>query len=175
MEYTVLYLNILNEQFQFYLQCISSNCHKVLWILAEQVVEFYAECYLLKSSIGDVDCPNCLKCHQLKIQFCTDRIITFFLRPLTPPHCPLICFLVVLNASSLSFNTFSLPFNSSLLTIWVFSSLFNTSPLPFNAISSPDHFTFSMFYHLKITELDYPVKSILKRGIVLRVPMCSIY
>ena len=50
MEYMVPYLNIGNEQFQFYLQSISRNFHKVillLWILAEQVVEFYAENYLL--------------------------------------------------------------------------------------------------------------------------------
>ena len=50
MEYMALYLNIGNEQFQFYLQSISRNFHRVillLWILAEQVVEFYAECYLL--------------------------------------------------------------------------------------------------------------------------------
>ena len=32
-----------------------------------------------------------------------------------------------------------------------------------------------MFNHLKLTELDYPVKSILKRGIILRAPMCSLY
>ena len=46
MEYMALYLNIGNEQSQFYLQSISRNCHKVillLWILAE----FYAEHYLL--------------------------------------------------------------------------------------------------------------------------------
>ena len=81
--------------------------------------------------------------------------------PLVPPHFP--------------FNTFSLPFNNSSLIIKAFSSLFNTSPLPFNAFSSPDQFTLSMFNHLKLTELDYPVKSILKRGIILRAPMCSTY
>ena len=32
-----------------------------------------------------------------------------------------------------------------------------------------------MFKHLKLTELDYPVKGILKRGIILRAPMCSSY
>ena len=45
MEYMALYLNIGNEQSQFYLQSISRNCHKILllWILAE----FYAEYNLL--------------------------------------------------------------------------------------------------------------------------------
>ena len=42
MEYMVSYLNIGNEQLQFHLQSIL-----LLWILAEQVVEFYAEYYLL--------------------------------------------------------------------------------------------------------------------------------
>ena len=32
-----------------------------------------------------------------------------------------------------------------------------------------------MFNHLKLTELDYAVKSILKRGIILRAPMCTSY
>ena len=57
----------------------------------------------------------------------------------------------------------------------IYTHLLYTSPLPFNAFSSPDHFTLSMFNHLKLTELDYPVKSILKRGIMLRAPMCSSY
>ena len=57
----------------------------------------------------------------------------------------------------------------------IYTHLLYTSPLPFNAFSSPEHFTLSMFNHLKLTELDYPVKSILKRGIILRAPMCSSY
>ena len=57
----------------------------------------------------------------------------------------------------------------------IYTHLLYTSPLPFNAFSSPDHFTLSMFNHLKLTELDYPVKSILKQGIILRAPMCSSY
>ena len=32
-----------------------------------------------------------------------------------------------------------------------------------------------MFNHLKQTELDYPVKSILKRGNILRAPLRSAY
>ena len=111
-----VFLHWWNIQFQFYLQYFEKFSQSDFTAVNSGRAGggILRRMLFIMSSIGDADCTNCLKCHQLKIQFCFSHYsshrwhwshynasfspfnassLPFNMFPrcplMPPPHCPL--------------------------------------------------------------------------------------